>query len=253
MSVVTSAFPAARRGTYTFLRDARNTCHVHLVADVDATRLKAARTSSGGKLSYASFVVKAGADVIADCPPARSVLTGSTGRPKLAVLDEVHAKVLFDKTADGTRCVVSGIVTSAQNRSVLEVQTELDGYKDAEVTDPEGPFRNVLRVARLPIPLAWLAYRLATRNPVRRTELGGVFSVTSVGHEPVRSILPMITGSLGFGVGRIADTPVVRGGEVVVAPVLTLSLTFDHRILDGALAAELLARTKDKLEHWEMP
>ncbi|MFG2822932.1 2-oxo acid dehydrogenase subunit E2 [Kitasatospora sp. NPDC048365] len=252
MNAVVTPFPTARRGTLTFLRDARSTAHVHLLTDVDATALKAARTSSGGKLSYAAFVVKAAAEVVADCPPARSVLLGGR-RPRLATVDQVHAKVLFDKSLDGTRCVASGIVPSAQALTVEEIQTALDTYKDAELDDPEGPFRNLLRVARLPLPVAWLAYRAATRDPVRRTELQGVFSVTSVGHEPVRAILPMITGALGYGVGRIADVPVAVDGEVRIAPRLTLSLTFDHRLLDGALASDLLARTKDRLEHVELP
>src|SRR5699024_2508645 len=47
-----------------------------------------------------------------------------------------------------------------------------------------------------------------------------------------------------LGIGRIADKPVVRDGEVVVAPVLALSLSFDHRILDGATAQLALNQIK---------
>ena len=81
--------------------------------------------------------------------------------------------------------------------------------------------------------------------------LGVTFAVTSVGHTQVRAILPMIGGTLGFGVGRVTDVPVVRAGRIEIAPQLTLSLAFDHRVLDGALAAELLALVKDRLESWE--
>ena len=250
MSAVMTGFPVARRGTYTFLRDARSTCHVHLMADVDATRLRDARALSGGRISYVSFLVKAAAEVVAQCPPARSVLRDGL-RPRLAVVDDVHAKVLFDKSVEGTRCVVSGIVRSAADRSLDQVQDEIDRYKKAEVDDPQGPFRQLRRMQRLPLPVARALYRVALRDPERRAALQGVFSVTSVGQEPVRAILPMISGALGFGIGRIADTPVAADGAVRIAPLFTLSLTFDHRVLDGALAAELLARTKHRLEHWE--
>ncbi|HEU5356290.1 MAG TPA: 2-oxo acid dehydrogenase subunit E2 [Actinocrinis sp.] len=245
-----AAFPAARKGTYTFLKDARGTAHVYLMTDVDATRIKQARKDAGSKISYVSYVVKAAAQVIASSPEARGVLRPGL-RLKVATVGDVHAKVLFDKrTADGQRCVVSGTVFRAEQAGVEEIQQIIDTYKNADLDDPKGPWAQLAKVQRLPLPVARLAYRAVTRKPERRTALQGVFSVTSVGQEPVRAIFPMINGALGFGVGRIVDTPVVRGGEIAVAPLFTLSLAFDHRLLDGAQAAELLAATKAALENW---
>lgn len=250
-ATVIRPLPRGRRGTWTFLHSgARETCHVYLSADVDATAIRQARAADGGKLSYVSLVVKAAADVVARYPQARSLLQGSTIRPRLAEIDDVHVKVLFDKTVEGQRCVVSGTVSAAQDLSVLEVQDAIDTYKNAEVAET-GPFRQVLRMQRLPLAVARLVFRAAMRDAERRAALQGVFSVTSVGHEQVRSIYPMIYGTLGFGMGRIVDTPVVRDGQVNVAPLLDLSLTFDHRVIDGALAAEVLAQVKQRLETWE--
>ena len=245
-----ASFPAARKGTYTFLKDARGTAHVYLMTDVDATRLKQARRDSGGKISFVSYVVKAAADVIASTPEARGVLQPGL-RLKVATVGDVHAKVLFDKkTADGQRCVVSGTVFRAEHAGVEEIQQVIETYKDADLDDPAGPWAQMKKVQRLPLPVARLAYRAVVRKPERRTALQGVFSVTSVGQESVRAIFPMINGALGFGVGRIVDTPVVRGGEITVAPLFTLSLAFDHRLLDGALSSELLAAVKARLEGW---
>src|SRR5690625_1632199 len=47
-----------------------------------------------------------------------------------------------------------------------------------------------------------------------------------------------------LGIGRIAEKPIVRDGEIVVAPVLALSLSFDHRIVDGATAQLALNQIK---------
>ncbi|MFF3838337.1 2-oxo acid dehydrogenase subunit E2 [Streptomyces sp. NPDC001930] len=249
---VVRPLPAARRGTWTFLHGgARRTCHVYLMADVDATRLKSARVDSGGKLSYVSLLVKAAADVVAAYPQARSMLQGGSMRPRIAVLDDVDVKVLFDKTVDGERCVVAGTVHAAQDLSVLDVQNSIDVYKDAPV-DTSGPFAKVKQMQRLPLPIARLAYRAAMGNAARRADIQGTFSVTSVGHEPVRAIFPMISGTLGFGIGRIADATLVRDGQIHIAPQFTLSLAFDHRVIDGALASEVLARVKDRLETWEL-
>src|SRR5690625_2877564 len=47
-----------------------------------------------------------------------------------------------------------------------------------------------------------------------------------------------------LGIGRIADKPIARNGEVVIAPVLALSLSFDHRIIDGVVGQEALNQIK---------
>jgi pyruvate/2-oxoglutarate dehydrogenase complex dihydrolipoamide acyltransferase (E2) component len=250
--VITSRLPAQRRGTYAFLGHARKTAHVYLSAEVDASQLVQARRNSSSKLSYVSFVVKAAADVIAEYPDAQWMLSGGALRPRLSRIEPVHAKVLFDKTVDGQRCVVAATVLDAARRSVIEIADDIDGYRDAEV-GPDGPLRQVHLLNRLPLPLIQLLYRIALRIPGKRAETQGTFSVTSVGHAPLKSILPMISGTVGFGVGRASDTPVVRDGEIRIAPMLTLSLSFDHRVVDGALAADILAAVAHRLETLEMP
>ena len=41
-----------------------------------------------------------------------------------------------------------------------------------------------------------------------------------------------------LSIGRVAERPVVRGGEIVARPTGTIAVTFDHRVVDGARAAE---------------
>ena len=249
MSAAIKAFPRARRQTYLFLESARETCHVHLMTRVDATRIRAARAASGDRLSYVSFVVKAAASAIACFPDAQLALHDGI-HPRLSMVPDIHAKVLFDKTVAGQRCVVSGVVKAVQTRAIADIQEAIDVYKAASV-DAAAPTGGARLLQRLPLPLARPVYRLSVNSPRLRASLQGTFSVTSVGHQAVSAILPMIAGTLGFGLGRIADTPVVREGRIMIAPTLTLSLTFDHRVLDGAMAAELLAHVKDSLEGWE--
>jgi pyruvate dehydrogenase E2 component (dihydrolipoamide acetyltransferase) len=51
-----------------------------------------------------------------------------------------------------------------------------------------------------------------------------------------------------LGVGKITKKPVIVDGKVEVKPVIMLSLSYDHRIVDGAPAAEFLSRVKEKIE-----
>lgn len=55
-----------------------------------------------------------------------------------------------------------------------------------------------------------------------------------------------------LGVGRIAEKPIVLNGEIVAAPVLALSLSFDHRMIDGATAQNAMNHIKRLLNDPEL-
>jgi pyruvate dehydrogenase E2 component (dihydrolipoamide acetyltransferase) len=77
--------------------------------------------------------------------------------------------------------------------------------------------------------------------PAREME-GGCFTVTNLGGYGVDAFTPIINlpECAILGVGRIERRPAMRGDRVVGRPQVTLSLTFDHRIVDGAPAARFL-------------
>jgi pyruvate dehydrogenase E2 component (dihydrolipoamide acetyltransferase) len=78
----------------------------------------------------------------------------------------------------------------------------------------------------------------------------GTFTITNLGSSDIDHFTPIINPpeSAILGVGRIIEKPWVRQGLVVAEPRLALSLTFDHRIMDGALAGQFLKTIKDNLE-----
>jgi pyruvate dehydrogenase E2 component (dihydrolipoamide acetyltransferase) len=71
---------------------------------------------------------------------------------------------------------------------------------------------------------------------------GGTFTITNMTHSVVDFFTPILKpGETGIlGVGRVTQQPVVRGGAIVIRSMMGLSLTFDHKIEDGAPAAEFL-------------
>ncbi len=80
---------------------------------------------------------------------------------------------------------------------------------------------------------------------------GGTFTITNLGMFDVDEFTPVVNAPEAaiLGVGKIGDTPVVKNGEIVVRPIMTLSLTYDHRIVNGAPAAEFLQYVKKLLEN----
>jgi len=71
---------------------------------------------------------------------------------------------------------------------------------------------------------------------------GGTFTVTNLGLWGVDAFTPILNpGETGIlGVGRIVEKPVIHRGEIARRSMMTLSLTFDHRVIDGAPAARFL-------------
>jgi pyruvate dehydrogenase E2 component (dihydrolipoamide acetyltransferase) len=79
---------------------------------------------------------------------------------------------------------------------------------------------------------------------------GGTFTITNLGMYDVDAFTPVINlpEAAILGVGRIAEKAVVRDGEIVARHMWTLSLVFDHRLVDGAPAARFLGYIKDLIE-----
>ena len=79
---------------------------------------------------------------------------------------------------------------------------------------------------------------------------GGTFTISNLGSYDVDAFTPVINQpeSAILGVGRIVKKPAVVNDEIVIASMMTLSLSFDHRIVDGAQAAQFLKCIKTYLE-----
>jgi pyruvate dehydrogenase E2 component (dihydrolipoamide acetyltransferase) len=79
---------------------------------------------------------------------------------------------------------------------------------------------------------------------------GGTFTITNLGMYDVDAFTPVINlpEAAILGVGRIAQKVVPRNNEVVVRSMMTLSLVFDHRLVDGAPAARFLQQIKQMIE-----
>jgi len=81
--------------------------------------------------------------------------------------------------------------------------------------------------------------------------MGGTFTVTNLGMYNIDSFNPIINPPQVaiLGVNRIVEKPLVKDGKIEIHKVMTLSLTFDHRAIDGALAARFLNGIKGYLEN----
>lgn len=240
-----------RRHTLFFLRAIRSFSPVFLDTEVDATELVAHRAAAGragNRISVVTYVLHAVARALAAHPEANAAIGGFPAR--VARHDGVHGKLTLDRTLNGQRIVLAAVLRDLQSAGLDEIQAQVERYRDGDPASmPE--FAGARTLHGLPWPVARLAFLLGVKPLARRSRVWGTFAVTSLGHRPVDGFQSVGGTTTTFGVGRIVDRPVARDGEVVVAPVMRLSMAFDHRVIDGAEAADVLEAVKTGLERLE--
>ncbi|WP_291051785.1 dihydrolipoamide acetyltransferase family protein [Herbiconiux sp.] len=208
-----------RRAIARRLTESKSTVpHFYLVADCRVDELLALRRSvneaSAVKISVNDFVLKAAAAAFGDVPEANATWTDTAVRR----YDSVDMSVAV--------AIEGGLVTPVL-RSVEKL--------------------SLSEVAR---SVADLAGR-AREGKLRQNELeGGSFAVSNLGMYGVTEFSAIINPpqSAILAVGAARPEPVVQDGEIVVGTVMTVTLSADHRVLDGALAAQWLAAFVKRIE-----
>ena len=205
------------------LTEAKQTVpHFYLRRDIELDALLAFRMqlnagleSRGVKLSVNDFVIKACALALQQCPTANAVWAGDR------VLQFQKSDVAVAVAIEG------GLFTPV--------------LKDAETKT----------LSALSIEMKDLAKRARDRKLAPHEYQGGSFAISNLGMFGVDNfdaiINPPHAAILAVGAG--APKPVVKAGLVVVANVMSVTLSVDHRVIDGALGAQLLAAIKDNLEN----
>jgi pyruvate dehydrogenase E2 component (dihydrolipoamide acetyltransferase) len=79
---------------------------------------------------------------------------------------------------------------------------------------------------------------------------GGTFTISNLGMYGIETVYPIINlpQACILGVGAIEEQPVVRDGEIVIGRIAAITLAADHRAVDGAVGARLMAALRDRLE-----
>lgn len=238
-----------RRHTLFFLNEIRDMSPVFLDTDVDMAAVLAHRAAQPRRFSVITYVLYTAARVLAAHPDANAAVRGRI-RPRIARSAGVHAKVALDKRLGGRRVVLAAVLPDLHDATLDGIQDRVEHYRDG---DPERmtEFAGVRALHRLPAVLGAFAFRRTVRPLRGRAERLGTFAVTSLGHRSVDSFHSVGGTTVTLGLGRIADRPVAVDGRVEVAPLMRLSLAFDHRVIDGAEAADVLTEIKDGLEEWK--
>ncbi|QRG65374.1 dihydrolipoamide acetyltransferase family protein [Brevibacillus choshinensis] len=198
--------------------------HVTIFDEVDVTALVAMRKDAkplaeerGVKLTYLPMIVKA-------------VVAGLKKFPELnASIDDEKQEVIYKKYYN------IGIATSTEDGLLVPV---VKGADSKSIFQIAGEIGELAKKAR---------DRKATADDLK----GSTFSITNIGSAGGMFFTPIINHPevAILGVGRISEKPIVKNGEIVVGQMLHLSLSFDHRLVDGEPAQRFVNYVKQLLEN----
>ncbi|WP_121639976.1 dihydrolipoamide acetyltransferase family protein [Virgibacillus sp. Bac330] len=193
--------------------------HVTLLDEVDVSELvahrkkfKAVAAEQEIKLTYLPYVVKALVSASKKFPMINASVDDET--------NEIVHKHYYNVgiAADTDKGLLVPVVKNADRKSIFEISKEINELAEK-----------------------------ARSGKLAPEEMSGASNtITNIGSAGGQWFTPVLNypEAVILGIGRIAEKPVVRDGEVVVAPVLALSLSFDHRIIDGATAQHALNQMK---------
>ncbi len=192
------------------------TCEVDMGAAVDFRKqLKAAAGEGGTAPSFNDFVVKASALALREYPRAN----GAYRDGKFELYSRINV----------------GIAVAGQDALIVPTIFDADGKSLGEIARDARALAERVRAGAITPP-----------------ELSsGTFSVSNLGMFGIKRFVAVINPPQAaiLAVGEMTPRPVVRDGEVVVRPIMELTLTCDHRILYGADAAQFLGRIRERLEN----
>lgn len=192
---------------------------VTLTTEVDVTELVRRHQALRGEaeLTYTDFLVRAAALSLREHPR----LNGTVGEQEIRLSRSIHI----------------GLAVALEEGLVVPVLRSADRLDLQEIARASRELVERARSGKLTVP----------------EMTGGTFTITNLGAYDVDAFTPIIDPPqiAILGVGRIREKPAVRDGELVARHMLTLSLTFDHRAVDGAPAAAFLKSVKERLESAE--
>lgn len=218
----------------------RGVVPTYLFCDIDmswAEHLRAELLKQGHKTTVTAILVKAIAIAQLKHPDSRTAML-PWGRT--VTFNDIVAGFTVEKVIEGQAAVYFGAIKDPHVKSVEQIACELKDYADRDPREiPQLAVEH--RFAKMPWFFRRFILWLGVRYPrVRLRYLGATFGISSLGKYAIKALIPPCVSTSTFGIGAVESRAVVRGGEVVVRPIMSMTLNFDHRLIDGAPAARFL-------------
>ena len=252
-SYQSTPFPADRKVIVDGLRYGSRRHLVYGLVELDVTRprelIRQHKAQTGESLSFTAYIVTCFAQAVAANP---SVQAYRNWRNQLILFNDVDVVTMIETEVGGV--ALPHIVRGANGKTFRQVHDEVRAVQAGPQSSPQTGGLIALG-SRMPRFIRDLFYGFIRHNPHQFKQIGGTVIVTAVGMFGHGSgwglgVLPYHT--LGLLIGGIGQKPGVVDGRIEVRDYLSLTITFDHDIVDGAPAARFAQRLKELIESGEV-
>ncbi len=227
---------------------ARHSVPTYLFFDIDmswAENLRSKFADRGEKITVTALLLKAIAIAQKNHPSSRTALLPWG---KVVTFNNIVAGFTVERYIDDRPAVFFGTIEAPDTKLLTEMMDELVEYKECAIEE-HPQLKRQHQVSQMPWLLRQLLLSLAMVFPLLRLQIiDATFGLSSLGKFGVSAVTGPCVSTSTFGVGAVEERPVVRNGTIEVHPMMTLSLSFDHRLMDGADAARFLGEVKLLME-----
>ncbi len=246
-------YPKMRRLEALAYRSIQRTPLIHGLLEVDVTKARAFlrdhKARTGESLSFTAFIITCAAHAVDE---HKAVQAYRKGGKHLALFDEVDVATPIERDMAGQKHPLVYIIRAANTKTVREIHHEIRAAQVEAVEQVWEGFRDFrfllpLVVFRVVWPVLWW---MTGRFPQVQKKYGGTIGVTAVGMfgKGAGWGIPITERTLDLTLGGIAQKPGVVDGQVAIRDYLSLTLSFNHDLIDGAPAARFTERLKELIE-----
>ena len=247
-------YPKLRRIIAVMLRSFQRMPMMHGLIEVDVTRARAFlrehKAKTGESLSFTAFLIACLAKAVDE---NKAVQACRKGRHQLILFEDVDVNTQIEHEMNGQKQAIVYIIRAANRKTFREIHHEIRVAQEENVAKAVKGIKALNALLFLPTFLLkigyWVLWWIGRTSPQLMKKYGGTVSLTAVGMfgKGVGWGIPL-AGQTMMTVGGIGEKPGVVDGQIAIREYLSLTLSFDHDLIDGAPAARFPQRLKDLIE-----
>jgi len=225
---------------------------IHGLIEVDVTEARAFlrdhKAKTGESLSFTAFIITCLAKAVDEHKDMQAFRKGSK---RLMLFDEVDVATQVERDVAGQKQVINYTIRVANRKTLREIHHEIRAAQREDVIEASESFNAFLSLPTfLFVPLFHVFSWIIRAYPQLQKKYWGTVGISSVGMfgKGAGWGIPPATPTLMITLGGIGEKPGVVDGHIAIREYLSITISFDHDIIDGAPAARFTQRLKELIE-----
>ncbi len=247
-------YPKFRRFLEAAIRSTHHKPMIHGLLEVDVSRARAFlrnhQAKTGESLSFTSFIMACLAKAVDE---HKAVQAMRQGNKRLILFADVDVLTYIEREVAGQKQIMPYIVRAANRKTLREIHREIRAAQAQDVAKAEVGGSKAVQFlpALLFRPYFWVSTWIGRRYPRVWKKNWGTVTLSAVGMFGKGTgwgTPPTIPSLCWITVGGIGEKPGVVDGQIAIREYLSLTVSFDHNMIDGAQAARFTERLKELIE-----